>query len=1174
MNNLYFGQLKKSDKYRKVVDNFSQQKRQLIHGLTEEGLAYFCSALNDDNVNQILIITSDDIRAKKLEDIIRSFGTNVERFMSKQFILYNLDAVSRETINRRIQVLKKITSNEKLIVTASISSLLNKIMTKDKFKESILKFKYEKSYDLDEIIKKLVFLGYERVEAIEGAGQFALRGGILDIFSPDQNSPYRIEFFDDEIDSIRLFDVKSQRSLKNVKSVSICPCSDILIQTENIDIIREELEKDFKARIKKIRNSNIERAVEEKLKKLYNSFVEKINEKFFVDNIDLLTPYMNDSFNTILDYFDENLLIVLDEPNRIFADADALEKDFLAKYTDLFDRGEIFSKQKNVYFDIKTVISKIKERPYIAYNSVLKNNQNLKFNSVEQINTKEANSYFGKIDPLVKDLKQYKYKGYKTTIVLSSKEKCNKLHNLLNDYDCITSLENSKKAIIFSGQIIITEGKIKKGFEYLDNKIAFLTENEIYGTYKKRIKVKKKKLKSSHIESFTDLKPGDYVVHEHHGIGQYIGIEKMIVQGIQKDYLCVNYKGQDKLYVPVDQMDLIQKYIGSDAVKPKINKMGSAEWAKTKAKTRKAIENMAKELVDLYAKRQTVKGYTYSKDTQWQREFEDKFPYEETEDQLRCIKEIKKDMESSISMDRLLCGDVGYGKTEVALRAVFKAIMDSKQVAFLVPTTILAQQHYSNMVERFKDYPMRIEMLSRFRTPAQQKKIINDLKAGIVDIIVGTHRMLSKDVKFRDLGLLIIDEEQRFGVKHKEVIKQLKTIVDVLTLTATPIPRTLHMSMIGIRDMSLIEEPPGERFPIQTYVLEYNDRFVKDAIVKELSRGGQVYYVHNRVNDIDKKAARIKSILPDARIAIGHGQMSERELERIMIDFINHEYDILLCTTIIETGMDISNVNTMIIDNADHLGLSQLYQLRGRVGRTNKVAFAYLTYQKDKILSEVADKRLKAIKEFTEFGSGFKIAMRDLEIRGAGNILGSEQHGHMAAIGYDLFVKFLDRAVRKIKGDIEVNGEKEVTVDLNVDGYIPSKFISDEEQKIDIYKRIAAISSKDDVLDATEEIIDRFGNPPEEINNLLKIAYIKVLCKKVNVKSILHINKTVSIEFQTQKELTPELINFLIINYKNQIKFDVSKEAIVRYKLENTEQKQILKELENLFEKMYNFSVK
>jgi len=767
-------------------------------------------------------------------------------------------------------------------------------------------------------------------------------------------------------------------------------------------------------------------------------------------------------------------------------------------------------------------------------------------------------------------LNRLKYKGYKVAIILSSSDGCIKLHNLLNDYECSTVLSKDTNIVAESGQVVIVTGELKKGFEFYDNNILVLTENEIFGSFRKKTH-KTKKQKGSKIDLFTDLKVGDYVVHEHHGIGQYIGIEKIDVQNIKKDYLCIKYKGEDKLYVPVDQMSLIQKYIGSDSEKPKLNKMGSADWGKIKERSKAAIENMAGELVKLYAQRKVIKGYAFSPDTEWQKEFEYKFPFQETDDQLKCIKEIKKDMEKPLSMERLLCGDVGFGKTEVAMRAAFKAVMESKQVAILVPTTILAQQHFTNIVDRFRGYPIKIEMLSRFRTQQQQLKIINDVNKGLVDIVVGTHKLLSKDLKFKDLGLLIIDEEQRFGVKHKELVKQLKTNIDVLTLSATPIPRTLHMSMIGIRDMSIISEPPSDRLPIQTYVIEHNDGIIKDAMEKELYRGGQVYYVHNKVIDIDSTASKLQKLLPEARIAVAHGQMGERHLENIMIDFVKKEYDILVCTTIIETGMDIPNVNTLIIDNADHLGLSQLYQLRGRIGRSNKVSFAYLTYEKDKMLSEVADKRLKAIKEFTEFGSGFKIAMRDLEIRGCGNILGAEQHGHMLAIGYDLYVKFLDRAVKELQGNIAVEEDFETSVDLSVDGYIPSTYIENEEQKIEIYKKIAATTCKEDIFDITEEIIDRFGNPPKEVDNLLKISYIKSLCKILHVKSITQTGNIINLEMNSGNDLNQNLIGFLIDNYNAKIKFDVSKEPVIKYKLDSLEQIKILQEIEKFFEILNNY---
>jgi transcription-repair coupling factor (superfamily II helicase) len=1161
MNKVLFEQFQRTEKYKKICDNYNKGKSQLIQGVNEEGLAYLaCNLLNTSN--KILILTSSEAKSKKYEEALRAYTENSERLQPKEFILYNVDALSKDVDYKRANLLDNILNKQKNIVTVSINSIITRVMPKDRFKESIIELRYGKNYDLNELRSNLIKLKYERVDAIEGVGQFSVRGGIIDVFSPSEANPCRIEFFDDEIDSIRLIDLKTQRSVKNLKQVRIIPCSDILFKKEEIRNILSEVEKDYNERKNK---ATLSKEAQKNLKNLYNSYQDKLMGGMGIENADLLVPFIRESFANILDYFDDDFILLIDEPERIFEEIKVLNESFQLKFSELFEKGEVFSNQSNVYLTEDELLSEISKRPFISINGKEKA---VKTDDSVHMLFKEAPSYYGKIEDLSKELNRLKYKGYKVDIILSSYESCRKLYNLLNDYECTATLSKDAN-IAESGQVVIAPGELKKGFEYYDNKILVLTENEVLGTIKHKSQ-KAKKHKGSVINVFTDLKVGDYVVHEHHGIGKYIGIEKIEVQNIQKDYLCIKYKAEDKLYVPIDQMSLIQKYIGSDSEKPKLNKMGSSDWVKTKERSKAAIANMAGELIKLYAERKVVKGYPFNHDTEWQKEFEYKFPFEETDDQLRCIKEIKKDMERPICMDRLLCGDVGFGKTEVAMRAAFKAVMDSKQVAILVPTTILAQQHYTNIIDRFRGYPIKIEMLSRFRTHYQQNKIINDLNKGLIDIVVGTHKLLSKDLKFKDLGLLIIDEEQRFGVKHKELIKQLKSNIDVLTLSATPIPRTLHMSMIGVRDMSIISEPPGDRLPIQTYVIEYNEGLIKDAIEKEINRNGQVYYVHNRVMDIDHTASKLRKLLPEARIAVAHGQMSERHLENIMVEFVNKEYDILVCTTIIETGMDIPNVNTLIIDNADHLGLSQLYQLRGRIGRSNKVSFAYLTYEKDKMLSEVADKRLKAIKEFTEFGSGFKIAMRDLEIRGCGNILGAEQHGHMLAIGYDLYVKFLERAVKELQGKV-TEEDIETTVDLNVDGYIPASFIENEEQKIEIYKKIAAANNKDDIFDITEEIIDRFGNIPKQVDNLLKISYIKSLSKKLHVKAIAQAGNIVNIEMYSGSDLSQDIIEFLMKNYYTKISFVGTNEPIIKYKLESFEQMKILKELEKFLEILNNF---
>ena len=770
------------------------------------------------------------------------------------------------------------------------------------------------------------------------------------------------------------------------------------------------------------------------------------------------------------------------------------------------------------------------------------------------------------MDLLVEDLNHYKYRGFKIILLSGTEERGLRLKETLDDLNFEISFSPDRDGAIKSNQAIITPGSIHGGFEYSDLKLIVISDKEIFGAQKKKLK-RRKKDKNKETINLGDLEIGSYIVHENHGIGRYEGIEQLDIQGIKKDYLTIRYKNDDKLYISIDQMNLVQKYIGSDTAKPRLNKLNSVEWKNTKARAKKEVEDMAVDLLNLYAKRETQKGYSFSKDTIWQRQFEDLFPYEDTPGQASSSYEIKRDMEKIKPMDRLLCGDVGYGKTEVALRAAFKAIMDGKQVAILVPTTILAQQHYNTMVERFKDFPINIGLLSRFRTPKLQKLTIEALSEGNVDIVVGTHRILSKDVKFKNLGLLIIDEEQRFGVKHKETVKELKTNIDVLTLTATPIPRTLHMSLVGIRDMSVIEDPPEERYPIQTYIVEFNPQMIKDAILKEMSRGGQVYFVYNRVQTIDKMANEIRKLVPEANVGIGHGQMGERQLEKVMMDFLEGEYDVLVCTTIIETGLDIPNVNTIIVNDADKMGLSQLYQLRGRVGRTNRMAYGYFTYQANKVLSEVAEKRLHAIKEFTEFGSGFKIAMRDLEIRGSGNLLGLQQSGHIEAIGYDLYVKFLGAAIRRLKGE-KVEEEIETTVDIKVDSFIPSKFIEDEEIKIEIYKKIAVIESMDDYSELLDELIDRFGDIPVQIENLMNISLIKSIANKNKIKNIIQVDNIVRFDLVSNKDLALPLINELSKEYGKALTFSLSKSPFIELNVK----KDLLKVVKEILERINRFN--
>lgn len=1166
--NFLVDQLKNLESYQKLLENVYEGTGPVsLYGLTEESLSHICYALKYHTGKQMLILTYDELRAKRIFENIQTFEKkDVFLFPSREAVFYNIDAYSNEVSHTRLKVLNQLVKKNNCIITSSIQSVLNKNMAYKIFKKNMQILKYGETVDLNNLIEVFIKQGYERVSMVEGKGQFSIRGGIIDFFPITCDNPFRIELFDNEIDSIRSFDIKTQRSIKNIDSVEIFPAKEILINHESRIKIVENIKQDLDDTLKRI-DKNMEKEKIEALEEKFRHCIDRIENGLNVKNMDLIIPYMlSENLESIVSYLNNDSLIILDEPHRIEEAVGANKNEFINRYMDLFERGEVLSKHQDLYFKYEDIIKDVKNHFCITSTGIMKKISQFKSKNILDFTTKDVQSFYNKLDLLVDDLKHYKYRGYKIIILSGSVDRGIRLGENLRENNVECRYTDNLNEEIKSGQVFITPMSGTKGFEYPKLKFVIISDKEIYGIHKKK-RTSKQRKDSRKISSFTDLNVGDYVVHETHGIGKYMGIEQLDVQGVKKDYLSIKYQGQDKLYVPVDQMNLIQKYIGADSVKPKVNKLGSSDWAKTKAKVKRAIEDMAKDLLELYAKRESTKGFAFSKDQPWQRQFEDLFPYEETEDQLRCIEEIKRDMEKDRPMDRLLCGDVGYGKTEVALRAAFKAVMDGKQVAFLVPTTILAQQHYNTLIDRFSQFPVKIEMLSRFRTPAQQKNIINSLKRGSIDIIVGTHRLLSKDIKFYDLGLLIVDEEQRFGVKHKETLKKLKETVDVLTLTATPIPRTLHMSLVGIRDMSIIEEPPEERYPIETYVLEYNEQLVRDAIIRELNRNGQVYFVYNRVQGIQKIASRLKELVPEARIAIGHGQMSERQLEKVMIDFLNKKYDVLVCTTIIETGLDISNVNTIVVYDADKMGLSQLYQLRGRVGRSNRLAYSYFTYQRDKVLSEVAEKRLKAIKEFTEFGSGFKIAMRDLEIRGAGNLLGAEQHGHMEAIGYDLYVKFLEDAIKKLKGD-KISEQIETTIDLNVDGYISEKYINDEEQKIEIYKKISSIQSKDDYSDVLEEIMDRYGEVPYQVINLMKISLIKHLANKAKIYSITQKGKEITIEFFDKDIMKPEFINKLVMEYGRKITFDLSKKPIIRFMLPNEKQDDVLDRVQKIVEKI------
>ena len=893
----------------------------------------------------------------------------------------------------------------------------------------------------------------------------------MDIYCLTEENPWRIELWGDEIDSIRSFDPESQRSLENLEELTIYPA------------------------------------------------VEHIGDKDMV---------------SFLDYFpEERTIIFLDEPNRLTEKGGAVEEEYRQSRMHREEKGSR-NLPENWLCSFEQLQKELNKRNCISVCALEPKQAGWKVREKFYLEVKSISAYNNSFELLVKDLHQYKKQGYRIALLSGSRTRAERLAKDLQEEGLAAFYGQDYDREICPGEIMVVYGHAKKGFEYPLVKFAVMTESDIFGQEQK--KKKKKNYSGSRIQDFAELSIGDFVVHEKHGLGIYRGIEKVEVDRIVKDYIKIEYRGGSNLYIPATQLDCLQKYSGADASKaPKLNKLGTQEWNKTKSKVRGAVKNIAKELVELYAVRQEKEGYVCGPDTVWQREFEEMFPYEETEDQLSAIEDAKRDMESTRIMDRLICGDVGYGKTEVALRAAFKEVQESRQVAYLAPTTILAQQIYNTFVQRMKEFPVRVELLCRFRTPAQQKKAIEDLKKGQVDVIIGTHRILSKDVQFKNLGLLIVDEEQRFGVTHKEKIKQLKKDVDVLTLTATPIPRTLHMSLIGIRDMSVLEEPPMDRMPIQTYVMD-DEETVREAINRELRRGGQVYYVYNRVTDIADVALRIAKLVPDARVDFAHGQMSERELENVMYSFVNGDIDVLVSTTIIETGLDISNVNTMIIHDSDRYGLSQLYQLRGRIGRSNRTAYAFLMYRKNVMLKETAEKRLAAIREYTDLGSGFKIAMRDLELRGAGNLLGAQQHGHMNAVGYDLYCKMLNEAVKEAKG-IHTMEDFETSVDLNVDAYIPDSYISNEFQKLDIYKRIAGIETQQDYDDMLEELLDRFGEPGKAVLNLLAIAKLKAIAHQGYVTEIKQTGKTVRFTLYEKARLNTEGFPALMQKYRRGLQF-------------------------------------
>lgn len=1131
--------LTQNEKFKDIVKEIKLNTTPIsILGLVDVAKTQFVSALLEQTNKKICIITYNEIQAKNLLKNLNYFNKKVVYFPKKEVVTYDYDVESKDLIYERMDALNKIYTNEAQIIVTTIEACMQEMIAKKDLFSNIISFEFDKNYNFEEIKQKLVNLGYERVDLIEGKGQFSIRGDILDI-AITENKGVRIEFWGDEIDSIRYFNISSQRSIEEIRKINIYPAHEYVLNNSIDEVCKkiEETKEDF---------PYLEEAI--------NNDIEQIKSGNYISKIDKYIKCFYNQRNTILDYLLKDTITFVDEIGKVKARVNNILLDNKSLITVLLEKKKFVAQIIENLKDFEHIDIDLKNRQIVYLE-----NQDLPLNRPNSFSFtyKELNFYKANTEALIEKIETGLNDNKKIIVLAGNEESCNKLCNLLLEKNIPYKFEKKLENDISNKGVLVTTGILSSGFECFDTGLIVITGEELFYSEKKKRKKAVSAFKQGEKVVFADLKPGDYVVHKTHGIGKFIGVNTIKTLDITKDYIKIKYKGEDYLYVPTNDLDNIRKYIGGGEAEPRLNKLGSKEWEKTKAKVKNNLREVAQNLIELYAKRKKAKGFAFTKDTPWQTQFENDFPYTETDDQLRCISEVKKDMEKPLPMDRLLCGDVGYGKTEVAMRAAFKAVMDQKQVAYLVPTTVLANQQYEAFKERMQEFPIRIELLNRFRTLKEQKEVIRKLKLGEIDIVIGTHRILSKDIEFKDLGLLIIDEEHRFGVKDKEKIKELKETIDVLTMTATPIPRTLHMSIVGIRDMSVIYEPPQNRKPVQTYVLEYDKEVIREAITKELERDGQVFYLFNNVEGIIRKADEVQDLVPEAKVGFAHGKMTGKELEDIMQEFVEGKINVLVCTTILESGIDIPNANTIIVENADRLGLAQLYQIRGRVGRSNSQAYAYITYKKEKMLSEIADKRLKAIKEFTEFGSGFKIAMRDLEIRGAGSLLGEIQHGHMDQVGYDTYCKLLDEVVKDMQG-VEYQEEKDVQIDLNVSSYIPDEYIENTAQKIEVYQNIALSKNEEDIQDVIDEITDRYGNIPKELENLLDIARIKNLCKEKNIIKITQKQNNIVFFFNIN-DFDTAIIDVLVKEYKDDIRFSPGAEPYITLKNKEENAKVILK---------------
>ena len=1184
MNNSLTAPVKELGELNELLDEIKRRKKPVLAtGCVDAEKANFMEAVAEGlNKKNKVIITYDEIRAREIAADMKLYDKSALLYPAKDIMFFSADVHGNAIVSERLAVVKKITESDSATVVLSIEAGLDKVLPVSYILKNIITVKTGEILELPKFRAKLTAMGYEYAAQVSGKGQFSVRGGIIDIFSLTEETPYRIELWDDEVDTIRSFDVESQRSIENIDEILIYPASEMIVDEKRKEAGLKKLNKAKETQVNKLRSlMKTEEAAR------LNAIVEE-----FKDNLDIYgssfgiesyISYFFDETESFIDYFGDDTIFFVDEPLRVEERGQAVLDEWRESMSSRLEKGYVTAEQSDSLYDYKEVLSKLAEKCVVLISLLERKTGLFNVSKTFDITAKNINPYNSNFPLLIKELTRYKEEKYKVMFVVSSGSRAERLAEDLRENGLNSVFAKDYERIPAEGEVIIVKGNLRKGFEYPLIRFAVISDGDIFGIEKKKRNKKRKKVDGASISSFSELHEGDYVIHESYGVGIYRGIEKIETDGVIKDYVKIEYDGGSSLYVLATGLDSLQKFSSKGGAKPKINKIGGKEWIKTKARVKASIEEIATDLVELYAKRQNETGFSFGEDTVWQREFEEMFPYQETEDQLSAIEDVKRDMESSRIMDRLICGDVGYGKTEIAIRAAFKAVSDGKQVVMLAPTTILAGQHYNTFAQRMKNFPISIELLSRFRSYAEVKKIKEKLANGLIDIVIGTHKVLASDVTYKNLGLLIIDEEQRFGVAHKEKVKKLRENIDVLTLSATPIPRTLHMSLSGIRDMSVLEEPPAHRLPIQTYVLEHNDEIIREAITREVARGGQVYYVYNRVNGIEDIAAKASKMLPDVSVAFAHGRMNERELERIMFDFISGDIDVLISTTIIETGLDISNVNTIIIDDADKMGLSQLYQLRGRVGRSTRTSYAFLMYKRDKALREIAEKRLAAIKEFTDLGSGFKIAMRDLELRGAGNLLGKSQSGHMEAVGYDLYCKMLNETIKKLKGEKFVGLEYETTVDIDTDAYIPASYIKNEVQRLEMYKRIAAVSSEEEVSDLKDELVDRYGDLPFMVNNLIEISYIRYTARKVFITSATVKGNEAKFIMFDRAEINTERIGELIGRYNGRLRIRLDKQKAFIYKFEQIKEESIKKkdttekrlvELKNLMEDFVKLLIK